>query len=90
MSRLEAFEGVDSDDDTYQVAVTKKQRRAGETLQLTDRPTGQAGILKNLLQDWSREKVDPANRCTRGCKRCSFSTKMDEILGLSQKRLRNN
>ena len=61
-SRLNQVEGSensldsdDDDDDVVEVARTRKQRRTddGRT------PTGQAGILKNLLHDWSKEQVDP-------------------------------
>ena len=60
-SRLNQVEGSENsldsdDDDVVEVARTRKQRRTddGRT------PTGQAGILKNLLHDWSKEQVDPA------------------------------
>jgi hypothetical protein len=61
-SRLNQFEDeTDSndDDDSSEVAGARKRRRVGNAPQLTDKPTGQAGILKNLLHEWSTEQVDP-------------------------------
>ena len=61
-SRLNQFEAEtesDDDDDSSEVAGGRKQRRVGNAPQLTDKPTGQAGILKSLLHDWSKEQVDP-------------------------------
>jgi hypothetical protein len=49
----------EDDDDSSEVAEARKQRRVGDATQLKDTPTGHAGILKNLLHEWSNEQVEP-------------------------------